>query len=101
MIVKIQNDGTFFSTQVMVSQLIESVPILAVAVILQVCGYNETEAALTQPPVVKNGIFIAATLVPAVGMCLGMIPAAFYSFTGKFREKVKSELAAKRKEEAL
>lgn len=97
----VRRDGTFFSTQVMISQLIESVPILAVAVILQVCGYNETEAALTQPAAVKNGIFIAATLVPAVGMCLGMIPAAFYSFTGKFREKVKSELAAKRKEESL
>ena len=85
----------------MVSQLIESVPVLAVAVILQICGYNETEAALTQPIAVKNGIFIAATIVPAVGMCLGMIPAAFYSYTGRFREKVKTELAERRKEESL
>ena len=97
----VRRDGTFFSTQVMVSQLIESVPVLAVAVILQICGYNETEAALTQPIAVKNGIFIAATIVPAVGMCLGMIPAAFYSYTGRFREKVKTELAERRKEESL
>ena len=96
-----RRDGTFFSTQVMVSQLIESVPILVVAVILQACGYNETEAALTQPPVVKNPPPPPPPPVPPVGMCLGMIPAASYTFTGKVREKVKSELSEKREEKAI
>lgn len=97
----VRRDGTFFSTQVMVSQLIESVPVLAVALILQLSGYSESEAELIQPQAVKNGIFIATTLVPAAGMLLGMIPAAFYNYTGKYREKIRSELSERRKEEPL
>ena len=95
----VRRDGTFFSAQVMVSQLIESIPVLAVSIVLQICNYSETEALLVQPEVVKQGIFISATLLPAGGLILGLIPVAFYSYTGKLREKVKAELEEKRKEE--
>lgn len=96
----VRRDGTFFSVQVMVSQLIESVPILAVAVALQVSGYVEPDEATVfmQSDDVKTGIFTAVTLIPAGGMLLGMIPAAFYGYTGKFREKVRQEIEARRKE---
>ena len=94
----IRRDGTFFSAQVMISQLIESVPVLAVSIVLQICGYSESEALSTQPDSVRQGIFIAATLIPAAGIVLGFVPAAFYSYVGKLREKVKAELGEKRKE---
>lgn len=95
----VRRDGTFFSAQVMISQLIEAIPVLAVAVTLQICGYSESEAAAIQPHAVKQGILVSATLIPAGGLMLGLIPAAFYTYTGKLREKVRAELEARRKEE--
>ncbi len=94
-------DGTLFSVQVMVSQIIESIPVLAVAFILQACGYREPhlEEVVTQTRVVRDGIYLAITLLPAAGVLLGIIPVCFYGYTGKFREKVLAELAEKRKEE--
>ena len=96
----VRRDGTFFSVQVMISQLIETVPVLAVAVALQISGYAQGDeaGAIVQSDAVKQGVFTAVTLIPAGGLLLSMIPAAFYDYTGKFRERVRRELEERRKE---
>ncbi len=92
----VRRDGTFFSAQVMFSQLLETVPVLAVSIVLQCCGYNDSMAVFEQSESVKQGIFIAATLIPAGGMILGLVPAFFYSYTGKTRERIRAELSERR-----
>lgn len=43
-----------------------------------------------------TGMFAMATLVPAIGFLLSMIPMAFYEYTGEKKKRILAELAERR-----
>ena len=72
---------------------------LGVIVGLMVIGYVQPEVSgeyLPQTQFVKDGMFALATLIPAIGFALSLIPMLFYDYTGKRKEKILAELEEKR-----
>ena len=64
-----------------------------------VIGYVQPEMSgeyLPQTESVKDGMFALATLVPAIGFALSLIPMLFYDYTGKRKERILNELAERR-----
>ncbi len=97
----VRQDGTLFSVQVMLTQIYEALPILAIALLLQFSGYVEPngEEIVLQNDTVKNALYAGITLLPCAGIVLASIPVCFYKYDGAFRQKVRRELSAGRKEE--
>ena len=50
---------------------------------------------------VRNGIFSVVSLIPAISLLVCTIPMFFYNLTGDFREKMETELAARREKKGI
>ena len=57
------------------------------------------EDFIGQTPNTLMGLFIAISIVPALGWIASMIPMLFYKFHGKERERIYSELAERREQQ--
>lgn len=92
-------EGICFSLNSFVTKFNNAVGVLGVIVGLMVVGYVQPEVSgefLEQSVSTRNGMFALATLVPAIGFALSLIPMLFYDFTGKRREKILAELEERR-----
>ena len=92
-------EGICFSWNSFVTKFNNAVGALGVIVGLMVIGYVQPEMSgeyLPQTESVKDGMFALATLVPAIGFALSLIPMLFYDYTGKRKERILEELAERR-----
>ena len=92
-------EGICFSWNSFVTKFNNAVGALGVIVGLMVIGYVQPEMSgeyLPQTESVKDGMFALATLVPAIGFALSLIPMLFYDYTGKRKERILNELAERR-----
>ena len=92
-------EGICFSWNSFVTKFNNAVGALGVIVGLMVIGYVQPEVSgeyLPQTQFVKDGMFALATLIPAIGFALSLIPMLFYDYTGKRKEKILAELEEKR-----
>ena len=88
-------EGICFSWNSFVTKFNNAVGALGVIVGLMVIGYVQPEVSgeyLPQTQFVKDGMFALATLIPAIGFALSLIPMLFYDYTGKRKEKILAEL---------
>ena len=76
-----------------------AVGVLGVIVGLMVVEYVqpvESGVYLPQSDATKDGMFALATLIPAIGFALSLIPMFFYDYTGKRKERILAELEERR-----
>lgn len=57
---------------------------------------SESGAIEAQSEFTVNGMFAMATLIPAIGFLLSLIPMAFYDYTGEKKKKILAELEERR-----
>lgn len=92
-------EGICFSLNSFVTKFNNAVGVLGVIVGLMAVGYVQPEISgefLEQTAATRNGMFALATLVPAIGFALSLIPMLFYDYTGKRKERILAELEERR-----
>lgn len=92
-------EGICFSLNSFVTKFNNAVGVLGVIVGLMAVGYVQPEVSgefVQQSVATKNGMFALATLVPAIGFALSLIPMLFYDYTGRRRETILAELEERR-----
>lgn len=95
-------EGTTLSIMSFLGKLSNSVSSSIVLYILHLSHYTEpvgTATVAAQTPGTRVAIFSLVTLIPALGYLLMLIPAKFYSITGKKHRAMMADIA-KRKEAA-
>lgn len=94
-------EGICFSLNSFVTKFNNAVGVLGVIVGLMVVEYVqpvESGVYLPQSDATKDGMFALATLIPAIGFALSLIPMFFYDYTGKRKERILAELEERRAE---
>ena len=92
-------EGICFSLNSFVTKFNNAVGVLGVIVGLMVVEYVqpvESGVYLPQSDATKDGMFALATLIPAIGFALSLIPMFFYDYTGKRKERILAELEERR-----
>lgn len=92
-------EGICFSLNSFVTKFNNAVGAFGVIIGLMVVGYVQPEVAgeaVVQTEATRNGMFALATLVPAIGFALSLLPMLFYDYTGKRKEKILAELEERR-----
>ena len=92
-------EGICFSLNSFVTKFNNAVGVLGVIVGLMAVGYEQPLVSgefLVQSDATRNGMFALATLVPAIGFALSLLPMLFYDYTGRKKEQILAELEEKR-----
>ncbi|CAN5274706.1 MFS transporter [soil metagenome] len=80
----IRNDGISFATLTFVSKIMGALAVVVFGLFVAAAGYQE---GATVTPEMKNTVWIAITIIPAISCLLSAIPFWFYRLGGK-KEKV-------------
>ena len=97
-------EGICFSLNSFVTKFNNAVGVLGVIVGLMAVGYEQPLVSgefLVQSDATRNGMFALATLVPAIGFALSLLPMLFYDYTGRKKEQILAELEEKRAAKAV
>lgn len=92
-------EGTTLSVMSFLSKLTNSVSSSIVLYVLHLANYAQPVGDATvaaQTPGARVAIFSLVTLIPALGYLLMLIPAKFYSITGKKHKQMMRDIAARK-----
>ena len=76
----VRNDGISFAMLTFVSKIMSALAVLAFGIVVVIAGYED---GVTVTPQMQQTVFIAITLVPAVGCVLSAVPFVFYKLTAR------------------
>ena len=94
-----RSEGICFASQTFLSKLTAGISTLITSFTLEAINFQEPVddvPILDQPESVFNGLFFMITIVPMIGLALCAIPMFFNDFTGKKKDDIIAELAARR-----
>lgn len=92
-------EGICFSLNSFVTKFNNAVGAFGVIVGLMVVGFVQPEVPgvpLPQTEATRNGMFALATLIPAIGFLISLIPMFLYDYTGKKKQAILAELEERR-----
>lgn len=92
-------EGICFSLNSFVTKFNNAVGAFGVMLGLMIVGFvqpSEAGAIEAQSEFTINGMFALATLIPAIGFALSMIPLALYDYTGAKKQNILAELETRR-----
>lgn len=75
-----RNEGICFSGLTFVSKLMGALATTAFGIVISAVGYSKGTIIT---PFIKNGVYFAITIIPAISCLLGTIPFFFYTLTEK------------------
>lgn len=91
----VRAEGLCFSGQTFVTKIVSAICTFVFGIILSGSGYITTGAA-SQPHAALVGIFQCATLWPALGCALSVIPILWYTLDDKTQKRYADEVAARK-----
>ena len=102
-----RQEGACFACQTFISNLTAGISNFITTQVLDIFGYIQperirdasgklVEVVQTQSTHTLDGMFIMVTIIPAVSLALCAIPMFFNNYTGKRKEEIQKELAARR-----
>lgn len=91
-------DGICFAFQTLVSKITAGVASFATTIVLEAVHFQAPIENMIQQQSVqtKQGLFFMVTLLPAAGFLFTIIPMLLNDYTGKKKETIQAELAARR-----
>jgi Na+/melibiose symporter-like transporter len=103
-----RSEGVCFASQTFISKLTAGISTLITSFVLKAVDFQEPREVLDaatglmkdvpvdQSETVLSGMFIMVTVIPMVSLALCAIPMIFNDYSGKKKEKIQKELAARR-----
>jgi GPH family glycoside/pentoside/hexuronide:cation symporter len=76
----VRNDGISFSTLTFVAKIMNALAVLVFGIFVVIAGY---QAGVTVTPAMRQIVWSAITLVPAISCLLSVVPFAFYRLSQK------------------